>query len=515
MSSLLKVPPQALDALARRVRIVDHRTGATTAWAPHDEQRTIWSACNQHDWVFAAKPRRVGATTAVQFDDMLWCLINDANGDRVRCGLFVDADEKSKERQAFAQSIITELPDVFAGCDVNSDRVLFPRGSVLEFHTGSGKNAGRGGGYQRLHITELPFWLNDSTLGALLPSMSMESIVIVETTIDVTGPNGIATEQLWDDPLNRFERVFFSVEEHHDYQSDPASITDSQWEFCQGEGFSSRPHAAWWLTYALPNLCHGDVQTLMCEFPQKRAHLFSKAAGRWVQTPTEVIAPVRVVEVEGHIIQIFHELKDTSGQIGIAVDVAKGGGLDASVIAAIDKRDGRLVAMLHDNTILTTTLARATREVQRIFTIPPQSVWGGLAHIEGYEPEVAYETNGVGTGPMQYAREIGVGVIDVHLSGAQGQSIMYDVLLSAKQAAEDGTLRGPAQLARECRELHRDPVTGAWKGRKDGLVAYGHAARRARLNPFVERARKRPPLSKVVDAEAMMAAHDRSNGPEW
>ena len=512
--ALLRLPVEALDAVARQLLIVNHRTGETSPWTPHDEQRTIWSACQQHDWVFAAKPRRVGATTAVELDDLLWCLANDANGDRVRCGLFVDTDEKSKERVAFASSVIDQMPELFDGADINSERVLFRRGSVMEFHTGSGKNAGRGGGYQRIHVTELPFFLNDSTLGALLPSMSMTSQVIIETTIDVTGPNGIATEQLWDDPQNRFERVFFAVEEHADYVADPARINETQWEFCQGEGFSRRESAAWWLTYALPNLCHGDMQTLMCEFPQKRAHLFSKAAGRWVQTPTEVIAPLRVVDFEGHSIFIYRELPETSGQVLIAVDVAKGGGLDASVIAAVDKRDGTLVAMLHDNTILTPCLARATREIQRIYTIPPQSVWGGLAHIEGYEPEVAYETNGVGTGPMQYAREIGVGVIDVHLSGTQGQSIMYDVLLNAKEAAESGVLKGPPHLARECRELHRDPVTGQWKGRKDGLVAYGHAARRARLNPYVDRERKRPPFSRVVDAEAMMAAHDRS-GPEW
>ena len=201
--ALLRLPVDAIDAVARQVKIVNHMTAETSPWFPHEEQRTIWGACAAHDWVFAAKPRRVGATTAVELDDMLWCLVNDANGNRVRCGLFVDTDEKSKERVAFAMSVIDQLPELFGGCDINSDRILFPRGSVMEFHTGSGKNAGRGGGYQRIHVTELPFFLNDTTLGALLPSMSMTSQVIIETTIDVTGPNGIATRSLWRDQIGR------------------------------------------------------------------------------------------------------------------------------------------------------------------------------------------------------------------------------------------------------------------------------------------------------------------------
>jgi hypothetical protein len=60
---------------------------------------------------------------------------------------------------------VSSLPDVFKGCSVNSERVTFPRGSVLVFGTGSGKSEGRSGSFQRLHLSELPFWANDTTYG--------------------------------------------------------------------------------------------------------------------------------------------------------------------------------------------------------------------------------------------------------------------------------------------------------------------------------------------------------------
>lgn len=504
--SLLRVPPSALEAIARSVSIVDHRTGATLPWVPHTEQTGLWQTCFDHDWVFAAKPRRMGGTVAVELDDMVWTLLNDSMGDRVRAGLFVDTDEKSKERVAFAASVVEQRQDLFKGVDVNSERMLCPRGSVLEFHTGSAKNAGRGGGYQRLHITELPFWQNDTAMAALLPSMSLTSQVIVETTIDVTGPNGIATQALWDDPLNRFHREFFSVEQHLDYRADPHSITEEEWAMCRKEGFADRAAAAWWLRFALPNLCQGNMHTLMREFPQTRAHLFASAAGLWIKRATTQAVPLFSVDCDGHPLHIYRPLEKTSGQIVIGVDVAKGVNRDSSVIAVVDKYDGFLCAMLHSNSILLPQLARAIRTAHDLFTVKPTFAHGGLVMTSPLVvPEVAVETNGVGSGPLQHARELGVQCVDVHLAGQEGRSVMMDVLLLAKESCESGLLQGPQALTVECRELHSDPQTGEWKGRKDGLVAYGHALRRARINPW-KPPPKPAPKEGVIDGKAIVRA---------
>lgn len=463
---------------------------------PNPEQIKLWSTLELHSWVFAAKPRRVGFTTATQFDDMLWCAVNDADGQRVRCGLYLDNDKKLAEREQFCRDVQRDLPDVFGGIDINSERVKFPRGSVLEFGNGSGKSEGRGGGFQRLHITELPFWQNAATYAALMPAMTDTSIVIIETTLDITGPNGILARDVWQDPTNSFHRFFCAVEDHPSYRSD-LPITTEEWAFCVKNGFTDRRAAAWWLKVALPNKVAGDLVKLMREYPQLEGHMLAAAGGLWVTRPTDIIDPVRVVDCEGFSLLIFRELDQTSRQLVVAVDVAKGNGGDASAIAVVDKRDGKLCAMLYDNLIRTPPLARATRKAVEFYTTPRLSSFPGLIkNPDPIVPDCIVETNGVGTGPVQMLWEAGVQAVDVHLSGQEGNSIMYNVLLNAADAANSGTLKGPAVLAHECSNLTRDPVTGAWKGRKDGLVAYGHAARWAKLAPYVEPA-------KIKDADVI------------
>ncbi len=461
---------------------------------PNPEQCRLWRELELHPWVFAAKPRRVGFTTATQFDDMLWCATNDADGQRVRCGLYLDNDSKLAEREQFCRDIKRDLPDIFGGIDINSERVKFPHGSVLEFGNGSGKSEGRGGGFQRLHITELPFWQNKATYAALMPAMTETSIVIIETTLDVTAPNGTLARDVWQNPSNAFHRFFCRVEDFPAYRS-VIPITDAEWEFCQKNGFTDRKAAAWWLKVALPNKVAGDPHRLLHEYPQTEGHLLASAGGLWVARPTAIIEPIDVVDIEGHKLLIFKKLEQTSRQLVVAVDVAKGNGGDASVIAVIDKKDDMLVAMLYDNLIRTPPLARATAKAVALYTTPRQSSIPGLIkNPDPIVPECIVETNGVGTGPVQQLWEAGVSAVDVHLAGVEGNSIMYNVLLLAGQAADEGRLRGPAELSRECSYLTRDPITGAWKGRKDGLVAVGHALRWVKLSPYVE-----PPTIKRDD----------------
>jgi hypothetical protein len=198
--SLLWLPSAVVVGVAAQLQITDHKTGATHKWKPNTEQCRLMEATSTGAWVYAAKPRQVGATTITQLDDMLWCAANDHAGNRVRAALYVDTEDKLREREAFARSVVGQLPDLFKGCDVNSDRVLFPKGSVLTFGTGSGKSEGRSGSFQRLHLSELPFWSNPLTYGALIPALSLDGQVIIETTLDVDAPNGALTRDLWRRP---------------------------------------------------------------------------------------------------------------------------------------------------------------------------------------------------------------------------------------------------------------------------------------------------------------------------
>jgi Na+(H+)/acetate symporter ActP len=59
---------------------------------------------------------------------------------------------------------------------------------------------------------------------------------------------------------NRYQKVFFSVEDHaHEYRADPGIIGDDEWAWCQEQGFTRRDCAAWWLRVALPYVVAGLV----------------------------------------------------------------------------------------------------------------------------------------------------------------------------------------------------------------------------------------------------------------
>lgn len=517
MARILRLPAVAVETVARHLTITDHVTGTMIPWAPNPEQRRLWKRLERGGWLFAGKPRRIGITTATQLEDMLFCQVNDRAGQRVRAGLFTDAEAKLKEHEVQARLWVQQAPDLFHGVDVNSDRVLWPGGSVLEFHTGGGKSAGRGGGYHRIHLTELPFWPTETAYHALLPSMTMQCQVIIETTIDIAAPCGPLVRSIWDNPKNHFNeapdnKLFFSVEDHPDYVADPSRITDEQWAWCQEEGFTKREAASWWLTDCLPNLCADDLHRLYREFPQTEAHMLSGASGLWFKKRAAVAEHRHIVDIEGSPLFVFRELAQTSRQLVIGVDVAAGKGGDASAIAVLDKRDASLVACLKDNTMLTTTLARATKIVSDLYTtVHPSLAPGILAAPQPTRPDVEVETNGVGAGPMQYMRELGIEARDVHVADA---SVIYDCLLRVKAEVEAGRMAGPQDLAAETGVIYRDPITGKFKGAKDLSVAIGHALRRINMAPYKEPP-KPPDRETYISGAAMIKAAQRKRPVGW
>lgn len=496
--TLLWLPPAAVQAFCETLQITDHTTGATAPWRLNSEQRTALEHITHGGWVFFAKPRQVGMTTLVQADDILWCWLNDGAGNRVRAALYVDSEKKLKERQAFCESVVRQRPQMFKGCDVNSDRMLFKNGSVLEFGTGSGKAEGRSGTLQRLHMSELPFWANASTYGALMPSIGRQQCII-ETTLDVDAPCGPLVRDLWRG-ANSYERVFFAVEGHDEYRADPAKITDEEWQSAQEQGFTIRSAAAWWLTTGLNDICAGDMQRLMREFPQQASHMFAADSGRYVKGTPDIIKPVRVIDEDGYTIEVYQPLADTSGQLMIGVDVAAGKMKDASAIAVVDKLTRKMVAMLRDNEIEAPALARAIKRCRDEYTVRKPPFINGADPPPPIVPTVVVEVQGLGHGVAASCREIGCAVVEQAVGGEEGSAIIAEVLRRSKEAVLRGTLKGPAALAVECDELRRDPVTGKWKGSKDLLVAYGHADRWCDLQPY-EHPRGPAPRHDVIRAE--------------
>lgn len=497
--SLVWLPAEAVARLAGTLTITDHRTGATAPWQVNPEQRRLLEETATGGWVFAAKPRQVGATTMTQLDDMLWCAVNDAAGNRVRCGLYVDTDKKLKERSAFAESVCTQLPEVFKGCSVNSEQITFPRGSVLVFGTGSGKSEGRSGSFQRLHLSELPFWANDTTYGSLMPSLSLEGgQCIIETTLDVDAPCGVLARSLWRQP-NRYQRLFFSVEDHHEYVADPGLLSDEQWAWCREQGFTRRESAAWWLCVALPDICAGDVNRLMREYPQTTTHMFAASASRWIPVDPKVVDPVCYYECGGVRVPVWRRLADTSGQVIVSVDTGKGVERDRSSVVVLDKRDQHICACFVANTLDVHSFAAVVRDLLHHFSAKQSKdllAWG-IRHHDPAPADLVVEGNGIGEAMVLELRRLGCAVIETTTDDAS----KVDGLTLVRAACIDGRLFGPSWLAEEADDLCKDE-RGNWKGRKDLLMSIGFALIRCRMNPWVRA--PEPRRQGQVDVAAML-----------
>lgn len=509
MTALLRVPPEALEAAARLLRITDHQTGATTLWAPNTEQLSLWRELHTAHSLFAAKPRRVGATTAVELDDLLWTAVNDRGGHRVRCGLVMHTDDATRERALLAASFATQLSIPIRSA--TTERVIFRGGSELVFLTAGAHGIGRGDGFQRLHLSEVPFWPNPDTYGSLRPMLSEDGQLIIETTIDVSAPCGQLARTLWRELPSSVQRVFFSVEGHDLYRRDEAEINDAEWAMAAALGFTRRDSAAWWILVALRDKCVGDVVRALREYPQRAEHMFQSSSSRWCTTTPKVLTPLRTIPIDGAAVSIWREPADTSGQCVISVDTAGGKGRDRSSIVVIDKKDKALCATLIDDRITTPSLARACALLSSLYSREVDlGEMRGLYRASVSRPEVVVEDNGIGESTVQHCRETGLEVVPVTVDSAG--AVRYDALLLAREAVDSGWCAGPPELAEEADSLHRDPI-GRFVGRKDTLMALGHGLCQLRRSPY--RAPVSPPQVDIIRGSALFRRHHPRVGGGW
>lgn len=519
--SLVRLPADDVEAIASKLTIADKATGASLPWVVTAPQRKVWHLLETGGWYFFTKPRQAFFTTAIELDDVLWCWANDAMGNRVRCAFVIHTADATVERAEQARSFIEQL-GIDAHC--TTDHVLFPNRSELVFITaGTRGGAGRSGSFQRAHLSELPFWpAHDDPLAALLPTLSDDGQVVIETTLDMSQPSGPRAKKLWRDK-NRYEKVFVSLEENPRYRADPRLITDEEWARLStpDRGFTDRGAAAWWQKVAVPDLCTGDESRAKREFPQREEDMFTAGSGRWVPV-TPVVTPVhhyaelkpdpswphkdREGMPSGVVAEIRRPLAQTSMQLVAAIDIGKGVGRDFTVVVIIDKRDNFVCASLASNQYDVFEFARLAAALLKLYSIDPvQTPW--LVERPGVESEVVVEENGIGEAMVLKLRELGVSL------GLQwtSESSKIEGLTLAKQAIVRGEVFGPAELADECDELHQNEK-GEFVGRKDMLMAVGFALIRIRQSPYDEPTVKKP--AHVVDVDRILEARMR-RGTEW
>lgn len=490
------LPAAAFPVLARACSITDHRTGATSRWEPNAEQLQGWEASERAQrrsrWLYVAKPRQIGNTTARTLELAAWTATADGLGHRVRAAIVVDTDDKTRERSAVFGLFNRQLG---LGADVNSERARFPGGSVVEFVSAGSNRLGASGSYQRLLLSELSFWPSHvDTYGSLTATLSLDGFAEVDTTCDVAAGSGLLARRLWRDTDNRFDKLFFPVEMHHEYRADPDLISDEEWRWAQSEGFTDRSAASWWFTTAVRDMAAGDLVRAMREFPQREEHMWSASTGRWVPTTPAIVAPSMYVDAGGVRVPCWRPADGSQYVVG--VDTASGKDRDRSAVVVIDKKDTAICAAFVSNTITISELAAITKDVVTAYSRRAHTDQWRITH-PAYQPDLIVEDNGIGEGTVDRLRTMGLSV----QTQTTDVAAKYDGLLLAREAIVARKLFGPRELADEADELVQDEH-GNWKGRKDLLMACGFALRLMRRSPYV------PPKAVgnagVIDGQAIL-----------
>jgi hypothetical protein len=503
------LPAEAVELLARACRITDHRTGATTPWAPNAEQLEGWRRSERAQragrWLYAAKPRQIGNTTARTLELAAWVAVCDRLGHRVRAAIVVDTLDKVRERMAWVSAFSAQLG---LGASCNTERAAFPNGSSIDAVSAGSDRLGASGSYQRLLLSELSFWPSHvDTYGSLTATLSLDGFAEIDTTCDVAGGSGLLARRLWRDDENRYDKLFFPVELHDEYRADESLISDEEWAWAQAEGFTRRDSAAWWLTVAVRDLAAGDLTRAMREFPQRQEHMWSSSTGRWVPITPATTKPIGHLEAGGIRVPVWRTYAESSGQLVVAVDTATGKDRDRSAVVVLDKRDHAVCAAYTSNTITLSELATIVRDVCSHYTRAPGfDQW----HIRdpGYRPDLIVEDNGVGEGTVDRLRVMG---LDVQTQTTDVAS-KHDGLLLAREAIVERRVYGPADLAEECDELHQDEH-GNWQGRKDLLMAIGFALRLCRRSPWVPPTPHKDPTK--IDGQAILRSMRKPRMGGW
>ncbi len=488
--------------------IVNRETSARSRWIPNDEQIILWRLLEKHRHLIVAKSRKIGLSLAATEDDFLWTNCADQLGNRVRTVFAIDTDDKAQEHLERVADFADQLKVRVKVRHSAPYGLRFSNGSRLNLLTMGGEEPGRGGDIMRLHLTELPYAAHpEQAFHSLRSACTDTAPTLIETTM-TPEPFTTALWRGWKrDPVTgrqvevgtEFKRKFFSVEEHRGYRCPQLSRTASSsthllpvkdddgqpktgelieeaWLFAQRNGFTSRETAAWWMLHALPNLCGGEMLTLMHDYPQIEAHLFVATAGRVIDVTSEIAATVDRVDVHGlsgHVwsLDIYVRPEECSGNVFVTVDTAWGRGKTRSVVLVVDIADGRILACLASSLIMYDDLARVAQMARHHYL---------AEHLkQKRRVDLIVEINGSGNATCHELAKIGCPfhemdqVKNYRDHGADACVRHSKRMIETTDSNGKSKVLGPPELAEECDSLKKE--AGAYHGVKDIIMTLGMA----------------------------------------
>lgn len=463
-AGLLRTHPDFTYRIARRMRIVQHQTGLTEAWSPFWEQYKMWQSISAHQYVYFLKVRQIGASTGIMLDNVLWVAANDADGEEVKLGCFIDTDDKAQEQKRRALGMCQQL-----GLKVkpSGNTIIFPNGSMMHFASAGGRRAAASVTFQRLHLTEVPFWRDaTNSYNSIMQSLVLDGQCIIETTMGLDDPIGV---ELWKTE-NNYHKVFFPFEEHEEYRADDFddpkfAMSEDEAKWLRSEGFTREDSMRYWL-YLLRNKSANDIHKNFREYPQKPEHSFMFAEGRWCNVTPEVLRPLRSVtlpRVPGAI-HIYREPSDASHHCVVGTDTGGGLDLDNTAVTVVDGKDGFICATYYNNQCKTDDQAAVCKYVQDLYTFHQRQQDGSVVHRV---PKIRAESNGVGLGLVHQLYRLRCVVEEFATTKDLKQRFME---ITARKV-EAGEAYGPADLAYESQVIRTK--AGQFLGAKDLFMTLG------------------------------------------
>jgi|GEM_PF-1792850 len=499
--------PRFCAEVASTLKITHAETRQTMLWEPTDLQVKHWENVATNRFTYTLKARQVFISTAQNLYNLLFTVLNTAQGNHIETWLVWDTDEKVTAKLIEISDFATQL-DIEHRLVTGDGRIEFARGrnkpSLIRGFTAGGKRMGAGLTANMVHLSELPFWADpDATFLAMGPAVGKNGRLHIETTM---AAGSELSRRLWDEPRNQFARgkLFLSVEDHPWYKMDPEDVrTDDQKKShpkdknplpadieakLRSEGMTDRPTMAfcWW---AYMNLTGEDWIETLREYPPTPRHCFNLASGRWIRCSPEVLPHRSVMCGSGarqNVLKVYVEPHAGSGQYVIGVDTAGKKGITRHAVAVIDKETGELAAccVLDDDDHY--GLVEVIAEAQRFYTVVPESarVWLRDGTIEREVPPAVIEANGPGAATLTIARHQGLDVIEYHTT----HDTNVVGLLEVRKKAEAGVLKGPDELAQEANHLTREQkhvdAPAVFKGLKDLCMAISAAYVYMRGDPY-------------------------------
>lgn len=450
-------------------------------------------------WVMAMKSRRAGFSTLTDAYDCVYTAMNDAAGFVVRTALIWDERDKSMEHLRLCKNFCEQLGFPFV-YNATSGRITFPNGSeIVALTAGSGENLGRGSGYTRYHVSEMPFWKKARvTWNAIQGAIQGGAECTIETTFSLKDPT--AAEEWARD--NAYAKFFSPVEDEEQYRIPEDSphfrLDAGEEERLRAEGFTSREAMAWWLKKCRDG--YGGVWTdCFKDFPQLATHPFTTAAGRWFMVVPKIVDPIMHTTCVGKTgvtwtVPWFIHPEDTSGWLVEAVDTGHGVGADHSSVVVVDKVTRRIVCCFHSNGIQKDDHAIVAMHIHDVIT--EERIRRGAVSAP-----MKVETNG--PGKYVYNEIITLGGSPTRVI-TKNDDDDQETLLAVKRAVESGAAFGPRRLFEETNKLYRQvsddgfSVKG-WKGPKDVSMALGWCYLDIEKNPVPSHAIPRPAAAVPTD----------------